>query len=177
MTLKDMKLTNIYKLSEFINTMAFPPFFKRPKGVLLRISILRMLSDTPMHGYQLMKLIEEQTGGAWVPSHSLLYNTLGDLEEQQLVSSQKEYKGEVERTIYSITKAGKTFLREQVEQMVQMISQLMSTTSGLPFQQMPRMLLEQLEPRERKMFLLQIRDRMNDALSEVENELKKLESH
>jgi DNA-binding PadR family transcriptional regulator len=156
--------------------MAFPPFFQRPKGVLLRISILRILGDEPAHGYQLMKHIEELTGGAWAPSHSLLYNSLGELEEQRFVSSKKEFKGEVERTIYSITKAGRTYLKEQVEHMVQMITQMMSTSSERLFQQMPRMLLEELEADERKSFLLQIRTRLEEGLKEVDAELKKLES-
>ncbi|MFX1509946.1 MAG: PadR family transcriptional regulator [Promethearchaeota archaeon] len=157
--------------------MAFPPFFQRPKGVLLRISILRILNDEPMHGYQLMKQIEESTSGAWIPSHSLLYNTLSDLEEQRFISSKKEFKGEVERTNYSITKAGKTYLKEQVTQMVRMISQMMSTAAMRPFQQMPRLLLEQLEPEERRTFLTQVRDALQDSLQEVEKDLAKLESH
>ena len=155
--------------------MAFSPFFQRPKGVLLRISILRMLTDEPMHGYQLMKLIEESTGGAWVPSHSLLYTTLSDLEEQRFLSSSKDYKGEVERTIYSITTAGKTYLKEQVEHMVNVISQMLTSTPDLPFQKMPMRLLEQLEPEERKAFLLQIRARIKEALSEVEEQLQKID--
>jgi len=156
--------------------MAFPPFFQRPKGVLLRISILRILSDEPMHGYQLMKQIEPQPGGPWLPSHSLLYNTLGDLEKQRFLSSKKDYKGEVERTIYSITKAGRTYLKKQVQQMVQMLSQMMSAVDDQTFQQMPRMLLTQLDPEERKQFLLQIKDKFQNALLEVETELFELES-
>jgi DNA-binding PadR family transcriptional regulator len=134
-----------------------------------------MLTDEPMHGYQLMKQIEELTGGAWVPSHSLLYNTLSDLEEQRFVSSKKDYKGEVERTIYSITNAGKTYLKEQVVHMAQMVSQMLKSASDLPFQQMPLKLLEQLDPKERKAFLLQIRTRLKKALNEVEEELQKLD--
>jgi DNA-binding PadR family transcriptional regulator len=156
--------------------MAFAPFFQRPKGVLLRISILRMLSDEPMHGYQLMKQIEEQTHGAWIPSHSLLYNTLSKLEEEGYVSSKKDFKGEVERTIYSITKAGKNYLKEQVQHMVQMLSQMMQAVSDRPFQQMPHMLLSQLEPEERKHFLLQIKDNLKATLLEVEKDLADLES-
>jgi DNA-binding PadR family transcriptional regulator len=156
--------------------MAFPPFFQRPKGVLLRISILRILGDEPAHGYQIMKHIEELTGGAWVPSHSLLYNTLGELEEQRFVSSKKDFKGEVERTIYSITKAGKSHLKKQVENMAQIVAQMMSTRSERLFQQMPRMLLDELEPEERKSFLLKIRTQLEEGLKEIDLELKKLES-
>jgi len=123
-----------------------------------------------------MKQIEDQTGGTWLPSHSLLYNTLGDLEKQRFLSSKKDYKGEVERTIYSITKAGRTYLKKQVQQMVQMLSQMMSAVDDQTFQQMPRMLLTQLDPEERKQFLLQIKDKFQNALLEVETELFELES-
>jgi len=44
------------------------------------------------------------------------------------------------------------------------------------FQQMPRMLLTQLDPEERKQFLLQIKDKFQNALLEVETELFELES-
>jgi DNA-binding PadR family transcriptional regulator len=156
--------------------MAFTPFFKRPKGVLLRISILRMLSIEPMHGYQLMKQIEEQTGGAWVPSHSLLYNTLGALVEQDLITSEKDFKGELERTVYYITEKGKVHLHDQTSEFARMISQMMKTVSENPFPRMPRIFLEHLEPEERKQFLLQIKNSLQAALQEVEKDLESVES-
>ncbi len=154
--------------------MAFPPFYQRPKGVLLRISILWMLYEEPMHGYQLMKRIEEQTGGAWVPSHSLLYNTLGDLEKQGLITSQKDYKGEVERTIYTVTDNGKAHFDEEVRQIVRMFSQMMGAAAKQPFPRMPRIFLEHLDNEERKTLLIQVRDRLKEALSEVEKDLAEL---
>jgi DNA-binding PadR family transcriptional regulator len=155
--------------------MAFPPFYKRPKGALLRISILWMLYKEPMHGYQLMKQIEEQTGGAWVPSHSFLYNTLGDLEEQGLITSQKDYKGEVERTIYTVTDDGKAHFDEEIRQIARMFSQMMGAAAKQSFPRMPRIFLEHLDVEERKTLLTQIRDRLKDALGEVEKELNELE--
>ena len=155
--------------------MAFPPFYQRPKGALLRISILWMLYEEPMHGYQLMKRIEEQTGGVWVPSHSLLYNTLGNLEKQGLIISQKDYKGEVERTIYTVTDNGKAYFDEEVRQIARMFSQMMGATAKQPFPRMPRIFLEHLDTDERKILLIQIRDRLKEALSEVEKDLKDLE--
>ena len=119
--------------------MAFPPFFQRPKGALLRISILRMLSEEPMHGYELMKRMEEYTEGHWIPSHSLLYNTLSNLESNGLVSSQKDFKGEVERTVYSITGEGKTHLDEELGQMAQLISRMMTTISEHPIPRLPKL--------------------------------------
>ncbi len=155
--------------------MSFPPFFQRPKGVLLRISILRMLSEEPVHGYELMKRIEQLTNGSWIPSHSLLYNTLGNLEEQGYVSTQKDYKGEVERTIYSITKKGRTYLNREMNQMVQMISTMISSFPEQPFPQISKIFIKHLEPKERKKFLLQIHNRLKVAIKEIENELAVIE--
>ena len=156
--------------------MAFTPFFQRPKGVLLSISILRMLIDEPMHGYQLMKQIEEDTNKAWVPSHSLLYNTLGTLEEQGFITSEKDFKGEVERTVYSITDEGKTHLNEQISQLAQVFSRMMQAASEHPLPRMPRIFLEYLEPEERRKFLIQIKNRLEVALKEVKKDLAAIES-
>ena len=156
--------------------MGSTPFFQRPKGVLLRISILRMLIDKPMHGYQLMKRIEEDTNGSWVPSHSLLYNTLSTLEEQGFISSEKDFKGDVERTVYSITDEGKTHLNEQISQLAQVFSRMMQTASEHPFPRMPRIFLEYLEPEERRQFLIQIKNRLEVALKEVKKDLAAIDS-
>ncbi|MFX1319809.1 MAG: PadR family transcriptional regulator [Promethearchaeota archaeon] len=157
--------------------MAFTPFFQRPKGVLLRISILRMLIDESMHGYQLMKQIEEDTNGTWVPSHSLLYNTLSTLEEQGFITSEKDFKGEVERTIYSITEEGKTHLDEQLSQLAHVFSRMMQAASEHPFPRMPRIFLEHLKPEERRQFLVQIKNRLEAALKEVKKDLAVLDSN
>jgi DNA-binding PadR family transcriptional regulator len=156
--------------------MAFPPFFQRPKGALLRISILRILSDKPLHGYEIMKCIEEDTEGHWSPSHSLLYNTLSQLEEQGFITSQKDYKGEVERTVYTITKEGNEKLEEQVTQLAQMISRMMSSFEGRPIGRFPRLILEHLPLEDRKNLLIKFRDQIKVVLKEIENELAKIKS-
>lgn len=43
-----------------------------------------------MHGYQLMQTIAERTGGRWSPSPGAVYPTLSQLEDEGLVSSEKE---------------------------------------------------------------------------------------
>jgi DNA-binding PadR family transcriptional regulator len=156
--------------------MAFPPFFQRPKGALLRISILRILSDKPLHGYEIMKCIEEDTQGHWSPSHSLLYNTLSSLEEQGFITSQKDYKGEVERTVYSITKQGKVKLEEEVTHLAQMISRMMSSFEGRTIGRFPLLILERLPPKDRKDLLIKFRDQMKAVLKDIEKELVKIKS-
>ncbi|MFX1300586.1 MAG: PadR family transcriptional regulator [Promethearchaeota archaeon] len=154
--------------------MAFPPFFQRPKGALLRISILRIISDEPLHGYEIMKRIEEDTEGRWSPSHSLLYNTLGQLEEQGFITSQKDYKGEVERTVYSITQEGNRKLDEEVSQIAQMISRMMSSFEGRRIGRFPLLILEHLPPKDRKDLLIKFRDQIQVVLEEIKKELTKI---
>src|SRR4029453_19600338 len=48
----------------------------------LRIVILAMLEEQPRHGYELMKELEERTGGAYRPSPGVVYPTLALLEDE-----------------------------------------------------------------------------------------------
>ena len=47
----------------------------------LRLLILRLLEEKPRHGYEIIKAIEEQVGGAYSPSPGVVYPTLTLLEE------------------------------------------------------------------------------------------------
>src|ERR1700691_948695 len=47
----------------------------------LRFLILKLIADKPRHGYELIKAIEEQFGGAYSPSPGVIYPTLTMLEE------------------------------------------------------------------------------------------------
>jgi DNA-binding PadR family transcriptional regulator len=134
-----------------------------------------MLREEPMHGYELMKRIEEYTEGRWSPSHSLLYTTLSQLEESGYITSEKDYKGEVERTVYSITNEGQDYLDEEVTQFAQMVSRMMSTMVDRPIGRIPRLFLENLPVEERKDLLIKLRTRLKEALKEIEKDLKKIE--
>jgi hypothetical protein len=48
----------------------------------LRFVLLRMIAQTPRHGYELIKAIEERMGGTYSPSPGVIYPTLTLLEEQ-----------------------------------------------------------------------------------------------
>jgi DNA-binding PadR family transcriptional regulator len=45
-----------------------------------------LLAEQPRHGYDLIRAIEERSGGAWSPSPGSIYPTLQALEDQGLVS-------------------------------------------------------------------------------------------
>ncbi len=47
----------------------------------LRLLVLHLIGEKPRHGYELIKAIEESTGGAYSPSPGVIYPTLTLLEE------------------------------------------------------------------------------------------------
>ncbi|MFE4197426.1 PadR family transcriptional regulator [Paenarthrobacter sp. NPDC056912] len=69
----------------------------------LRTAILALLAERPMHGYQIIREIEERSGGSWKPSAGSVYPTLQLLADEGFVSSE-ESNG---RKIYSLTEAGR----------------------------------------------------------------------
>ncbi|MEU0371843.1 PadR family transcriptional regulator [Streptomyces sp. NPDC006283] len=56
----------------------------------VRASILALLKDRPMHGYEMIQEIGERSGGAWKPSPGSVYPTLQLLEDEGLIISQSE---------------------------------------------------------------------------------------
>ena len=73
----------------------------------LRVVILALLEEQPRHGYELMKELEERTGGAYRPSPGVVYPTLALLEDEGLI---RQAGGETGRKLYEITDEGKAEL-------------------------------------------------------------------
>lgn len=74
----------------------------------MKYVILQLLRDKPMHGYEVMKALEEHTQGCYKPSPGTVYPTLQWLEDEGLVKCE-EVEG---KKVYSITEAGEAFLDE-----------------------------------------------------------------
>jgi DNA-binding PadR family transcriptional regulator len=51
----------------------------------VRAAVLELLTEQPMHGYQLMHAIADRTGGRWTPSPGAIYPTISQLEDEGLV--------------------------------------------------------------------------------------------
>ncbi len=79
-----------------------------------RYILLDALRDSPKHGYEIIKGLEERSAGRYVPSPGTVYPTLQYLEDQGLVRATQEG----ERRIYQLTEAGQTELDAQAEQVV-----------------------------------------------------------
>ena len=56
----------------------------------VRLAILGLLNERPMHGYEMMQELAERTQGLWRPSPGSLYPALQLLEDQGLVRSETE---------------------------------------------------------------------------------------
>ncbi|MFF4491599.1 PadR family transcriptional regulator [Streptomyces sp. NPDC001544] len=56
----------------------------------VRASILALLKERPMHGYEMIREIAERSGGAWKPSPGSVYPTLQLLEDEGLIASESE---------------------------------------------------------------------------------------
>jgi len=75
----------------------------------VKFALLELLQERPMHGYEMMKALEERSGGFYVPSAGTIYPTLQMLEDRGLVTSQ-EVDG---KRVYSITDAGRAALADR----------------------------------------------------------------
>ena len=51
----------------------------------VRAAVLALLADRPMHGYEMIKEIEERSEGAWTPSAGSIYPMLQMLEDEGLI--------------------------------------------------------------------------------------------
>jgi DNA-binding PadR family transcriptional regulator len=74
----------------------------------VKVALLNLLIIQPMHGYQMMKALEEQSGGLYVPSAGSIYPTLQMLVECGFVSVQLEDGG---KKVYMITEQGRSALQ------------------------------------------------------------------
>ncbi len=77
----------------------------------IKFAILGMLKDQPRHGYDIIREMEEKSGGFYSPSPGVIYPTLQALEDRDLVTSTTE-EG---KKIYKLTDAGLAFLEEHKE--------------------------------------------------------------
>src|SRR6476469_10927350 len=69
----------------------------------IRAAILALLAEQPMHGYQIMRELNDRSGGAWRVSPGSVYPTLSQLEDEELV--QAEQAGG--KRVFTLTEAGK----------------------------------------------------------------------
>ena len=77
-----------------------PRFFGRGD---VKFALLELLQERPMHGYEMMKALEEKSGGFYSPSAGSIYPTLQMLEDRGFVTS-NDVEG---KKVYTITDEGR----------------------------------------------------------------------
>ena len=73
----------------------------------LRLVILHLIAEKPRHGYEIIKAVEEQVGGAYSPSPGVIYPTLTLLEELGHVTVSP---GDGAKKLHTITAEGRAYL-------------------------------------------------------------------
>jgi DNA-binding PadR family transcriptional regulator len=80
------------------------------EGGELRLVLLLLIEQEPRHGYDLIRDIEDRSGGAYAPSPGVIYPTLTLLDEMGLVDAGAL---EASKKRYAITDAGRAHLAER----------------------------------------------------------------
>ena len=87
----------------------------------LRLVLLKLIADEPRHGYDLIRAIEELTGGEYAPSPGIIYPTLTLLQDMGLI---EEAAGEGPRKAFQATDEGRTHLGERAEEVEGLLERL-----------------------------------------------------
>jgi DNA-binding PadR family transcriptional regulator len=86
----------------------------------LRLYLLKLLDESPRHGYEVIRLLHDRFMGLYAPSAGTVYPRLAKLEQEGLV----EHSVEGGRKVYRITEAGRTELGERAEELEQLEAQI-----------------------------------------------------
>lgn len=78
-----------------------------------RAALLVLLAEGPANGYRLMQEIDERSGGIWRPSPGSVYPALSQLEDEGLVSAEREQG----RKTFSLTDEGTAHVKENREKL------------------------------------------------------------
>jgi len=76
-----------------------------------RLAVLYLLAEGPKHGYQLIKELQDRSGGLYRASTGTVYPTLQELDDEGLITSQREDG----KRVYQITDAGREELKRNPE--------------------------------------------------------------
>ena len=87
----------------------------------LRLVLLKLIADEPRHGYDLIRQVEELTGGAYAPSPGVVYPTLTLLDDMGLIEARQ---AEGAKKLFAVTDAGTAHLSEQAELVAALMARL-----------------------------------------------------
>jgi DNA-binding PadR family transcriptional regulator len=100
----------------------------------VRSAVLRLLSEEPMHGYQIIQELSARSGGAWRPSAGSVYPTLQLLEDEGLV----EAEASGGKRIFKLTEAGQEVVAKTADKPAPWEEAASGDAGGGLREQMPR---------------------------------------
>lgn len=95
----------------------------------LRLALLALINEEPRHGYELIRAIEDMTGGDYAPSPGAVYPTLQMLEEEgQIKQAKPKSKAKDEDTSskkpFKATKTGVAELEERADEVTELMGRI-----------------------------------------------------
>jgi DNA-binding PadR family transcriptional regulator len=93
----------------------------------LRLVLLHLIAAEPRHGYDLIRAIEEMSGGSYVPSPGTVYPTLTMLQDMGHI---EEVPGEGARKVFRATDEGRAWLAERADEAAALVERLTGLGAG-----------------------------------------------
>lgn len=93
----------------------------------LKFVILRLLAEKPRHGYEIIKELEDRSGGTYSPSPGTVYPTLVMLEDMGWARATPEESG---KKIYAITEEGRQHLEAHGDTVDDIFERMASVVEG-----------------------------------------------
>ena len=99
-----------HKMPPFVAAMHAHGGLRARRGDV-RAAVLRLLSEQPMHGYQIIQELSARSDGAWTPSAGSIYPVLQLLADEGLVTAE-ETAG---KRVFSLTETGVAAVAETAD--------------------------------------------------------------
>lgn len=93
----------------------------------LRLYLLKLLDESPRHGYDVIRLLEDRFMGLYAPSPGTIYPRLQRLEAEGLVTQSQEGG----RKVYQITDAGREELAGRREELDELEAEISGSVHSL----------------------------------------------
>lgn len=93
----------------------------------LRLVLLHLIAAEPRHGYDLIRAIEEMSGGAYAPSPGIVYPTLTMLQDMGHI---EDVPGEGSRKVFRATDDGRAWLAERAEEAEALVERIRGLGAG-----------------------------------------------
>ena len=102
-----------------------PPVFGHGR---LRLYLLKLLDESPKHGYEIIQQLKERFEGLYAPSAGTVYPRLSRLESEGLIRHETDDRG---RKVYHITEAGQAELAARADDMTALESEIRASVRDL----------------------------------------------